>query len=267
MSTPPNAYTTAPLWELWLGADKAIKSARFGGIYANKSGYHNTRNAHLSEAGRERGWDDNYSVQLPLDKQGPGDKAAALDLTLSDADMKTYTKRLKQAMESGDPRMGSVKEFYGTLDGDVVYGLGKRSRSGATYKTSADSSHLWHIHLSFFRADVTDRGRVLDVLEVLTGAAKPSAPTSPSKPTTPKPSTSDWTQELIMSLPTLRRGSEGANVKRLQGLLHAAGQRDSAIDGDFGPGTERAVKDFQRAKKLSVDGIVGRNTWTRLVKG
>lgn len=70
-----------------------------------------------------------------------------------------------------------------------------------------------------------------------------------------------------MSLPTLRRGSDGSAVKRLQGLLHAAGQRDSAIDGDFGPSTERAVKDFQRAKGLSVDGIVGRNTWTKLIKG
>lgn len=93
------------------------------------------------------------------------------------------------------------------------------------------------------------------------GAPKPTVPTTPSTPST------DWTKELIMSLPTLRRGSDGSAVKRLQGLLHAAGQRDSAIDGDFGPGTERAVKDFQRAKGLSVDGIVGPKTWTRLVKG
>lgn len=274
MSTPPNAYTTAPLWDLWLGADNAIKSARFGGIYANKSGYHNTRNAHFSEAGRERGWDDNYSVQLSLDKQGPGDKAAALDLTLSDADMKTYTKRLKQAMESGDPRMGSVKEFYGTLDGNVVYGLGKKSRSGTPYKTSADSSHLWHIHLSFFRADVADRGRVLDVLGVLTGAVKPTVPTVPTNP--PQPSTGvDWTQELIMSLPTIKDNSAPTGAKKLaQSALAARGfppkntfDSKGRPDGSWGPGSVASTKDFQRAKGLVPDGIPGPKTWTRLIKG
>jgi len=124
-----------------------------------------------------------------------------------------------------------------------------------------DNKHNEHGHLSIEQ----DRDAEQDRRSWGIASAKPSTP-KPSTPSTPKPST-DWTQELIMSLPTLRRGSDGSAVKRLQGLLHAAGQRDSAIDGDFGSGTERAVRDFQRAKKLGVDGIVGRNTWTRLIKG
>lgn len=123
--------------------------------------------------------------------------------------------------------------------------------------------------LAWGGTDHTDPGPNFPMDHLLAQVKNEATPQKPSTPTTPKPSTgtSDWTQELIMSLPTLRRGADGSTVKRLQGLLHAAGQRDSAIDGDFGSGTERAVKDFQRAKNIGVDGIVGRQTWTRLIKG
>jgi peptidoglycan hydrolase-like protein with peptidoglycan-binding domain len=37
------------------------------------------------------------------------------------------------------------------------------------------------------------------------------------------------------------------------------------VDGIFGPITEGAVKDFQQSKGLAVDGIVGQNTWPKLI--
>ena len=37
------------------------------------------------------------------------------------------------------------------------------------------------------------------------------------------------------------------------------------VDGYFGPGTEQAVRDFQRIEGLEVDGLVGPNTWSTLV--
>jgi hypothetical protein len=155
----------------------------------------------------------------------------------------------------------------------VIYNrkIYQRRNGFAAQDYNGANAHRDHVHVSVGNGpdgrSTTNYDNTSSWGLVNLGTPKPSNPTSPSKPTAPKPSTSDWTQELIMSLPTLRRGSEGGSVKRLQGLLHAAGQRDSAIDGDFGPGTERAVKDFQRAKKLGVDGIVGRNTWTKLIKG
>lgn len=87
-------------------------------------------------------------------------------------------------------------------------------------------------------------------------------PTPAPKPT-PTPTT-DWTVKLIMALPTLREGSRGTDVKRVQALLNVLGSRLTE-DGDFGNGTESAVKSFQRSKSLPADGIVGPKTWTKLL--
>ena len=52
----------------------------------------------------------------------------------------------------------------------------------------------------------------------------------------------------------------------LQRLLKELGYYTAAIDGVFGSGTEKAVKAFQTDKKLAADGIVGPNTWNKLLK-
>jgi hypothetical protein len=57
----------------------------------------------------------------------------------------------------------------------------------------------------------------------------------------------------------LRRGDTGEDVKKLQWALTDAGYLCKA-DGQFGPITERIVKDFQRHHGLKVDGIVGPKT-------
>lgn len=65
--------------------------------------------------------------------------------------------------------------------------------------------------------------------------------------------------------PVLRRGSVGANVSALQYLLRAEGATITA-DGNFGPGTEAAVKNFQQARGLAADGVVGPQTWSALIQ-
>lgn len=54
----------------------------------------------------------------------------------------------------------------------------------------------------------------------------------------------------------LKRGMKGAPVKRLQEKLGVG------ADGDFGSGTEKALKDYQAANDLVVDGIAGPDTFT-----
>jgi peptidoglycan hydrolase-like protein with peptidoglycan-binding domain len=61
----------------------------------------------------------------------------------------------------------------------------------------------------------------------------------------------------------LARGDRGPQVSALQRLLNANGQ-SLDVDGDFGPRTERAVRDYQAARGLARDGIVGRDTLGRL---
>lgn len=64
--------------------------------------------------------------------------------------------------------------------------------------------------------------------------------------------------------PVLWRGSNGEWVERLQRALAAAGFYFLTIDGDFGAGTERAVRLLQRERGLVVDGIAGPKTFAAL---
>ena len=69
----------------------------------------------------------------------------------------------------------------------------------------------------------------------------------------------------------LRNGSVGPNVIVVQQELNRISQNYPAIpkvavDGIFGRATENAVRAFQRIFGLTVDGIVGRNTWYELVR-
>ena len=62
---------------------------------------------------------------------------------------------------------------------------------------------------------------------------------------------------------TLRRGSKGEDVRKMQRQLSNRGYQLS-VDGDFGPATEAKVKQFQRDKGLVIDGIVGSQTYGAL---
>lgn len=67
----------------------------------------------------------------------------------------------------------------------------------------------------------------------------------------------------------LRTGSRGAAVGAIQSGLNralaAAGRQPLVVDGVFGSRTAAAVRWFQQARGLEVDGIIGRQTWTALV--
>ena len=74
-------------------------------------------------------------------------------------------------------------------------------------------------------------------------------------------------KEYSVNLPKLSKGSKGCNVKSLQILLigykYTCG--GAGADGDFGPATDAAVRRFQKANGLTVDGIVGPATWKKLL--
>lgn len=71
---------------------------------------------------------------------------------------------------------------------------------------------------------------------------------------------------VMIEMEVLKSGSDGPQVKTLQRLLKELGYSVGTIDGIFGSRTKNAVKKFQKAKGLTADGIVGKATWTALLK-
>jgi peptidoglycan hydrolase-like protein with peptidoglycan-binding domain len=74
-----------------------------------------------------------------------------------------------------------------------------------------------------------------------------------------------WPQLIIQA----QQGSNGDAVRAVQSQIHSRGDgaNEIAIDGSFGALTNDAVRAFQTLLGLSVDGIVGAQTWNHLVNG
>lgn len=88
--------------------------------------------------------------------------------------------------------------------------------------------------------------------------------TKPAEPETPE----ELCVNITLALYMLAKGSKSQQVKLLQRTLIGWGYSVGVYgaDGDFGAATEKAVKKFQTANKLAADGIVGKDTWTALLR-
>jgi len=82
----------------------------------------------------------------------------------------------------------------------------------------------------------------------------------------------DWMEEIVDKLPLLKKGAEkkAANkphIKTLFKLLDARGfpLPSNVDDMTFGDPMDKKVREFQKAKKLLVDGEVGEKSWAALV--
>lgn len=134
-----------------------------GGIFASKPGYHNYRNALRST---------DYSVRLPPDQEGPGDKASAFDWTFRTAQGGNYARimfymdRVEAAFNREDPRLYGFREVLGQADPDS-------DAEGFDFyywtRRTPDDSHLWHIHFSKHRKYINDRRSYDAMLSILVG--------------------------------------------------------------------------------------------------
>lgn len=276
------AHTSEAMWNFWLKFKKKEPTVKLGGTYADKPGYHNTRN------GLGPGWD--YSKnEFAIDLAGSGNLSGAIDLTMPEAQMKVYSARLLKAGKANDPRTRYLREFFGTINGDTVTGwdFAKHGYS------SSDSSHLWHVHVSIHRGYAADP-RAYDALySLLTGESltayklrtavkkviaqvggKTAAPLpKPPALRRPIPAYLNRTHHVIGLLtgPDNYHGgytaAERADVKAVQQRLQALGYAPKVAgwaDGKFEAPTVEAVKKWQKATGHKQTGYVDRGAYIRL---
>lgn len=155
-STPPNLRALADLVRQYFGL--GWDAIGIKGDQSHTYGYHRSRNW-INESGQGR---DDYSNQLAKDLSGDGNWLAALDVSLDPPHMKSTTARLVNALKARDPRMASVREVFGTLDGNNVTAWDASSNG----YTTADDSHLSHVHMSFYRSMANnDHSGILNVIK------------------------------------------------------------------------------------------------------
>lgn len=93
------------------------------------------------------------------------------------------------------------------------------------------------------------------------------ASTTPSTPSTTPPSgwenvpaTEYWPPRMIC------KGMSGYDIMVLQSVLKARGYAIEHVDGEFGGDLDELVRTFQKTYELDVDGIVGNQTWGKLLE-
>ncbi len=63
--------------------------------------------------------------------------------------------------------------------------------------------------------------------------------------------------QVVRRTRPLTKGKDVEEIQRRLGI---------EVDGIYGVATEMAVRDFQRDRRLTVDGVVGKYTWTELAR-
>lgn len=143
--------------------EAAYSSAVLSGIvgdlaHKSRGGYHISREDQSSS---------NYSVTRADDRGGPSDRAAAIDMTMSTADIIKCHKRLREIWEnrSNDTRMRYINAWNG-WDGQGDAGRYDVVTGAVSFATS---DHKWHIHLEIRRKYVNDMNAMRAILSMLRG--------------------------------------------------------------------------------------------------
>jgi N-acetylmuramoyl-L-alanine amidase len=96
--------------------------------------------------------------------------------------------------------------------------------------------------------------------------SKPAQNSTQKVETAEKAEKTAKTESVVYDMKTLRINSKGTQVMVLQWLLnHTTDFTCGKIDGHFGTKTLTAVRKYQEANGLTVDGVVGKNTWKKLL--
>jgi hypothetical protein len=176
--------------------------------------------------------DTAHSSRASDHNPNPDGVVTALDLThdpKNGLDIQAFADAL---VASKDERIK-----YIICNGRIVSGSGQKSPAWKWRPYTGKNAHAKHVHISVKAAKA-----LYDDTRAWSFSGKPVADA-------PKPKDS-----------ILKRGSKGPFVTELQANLARLGFAVGEIDGDYGERTESAVKAFQTAKGLEVDGWAGPRT-------
>ena len=95
----------------------------------------------------------------------------------------------------------------------------------------------------------------------------PKTPTPDPAQNTPIPTAAPTSAPTPETARTLKKGSTGADVKKLQQALIDLGYLDDTADGTYGAKTQDAVTLFQAVNGLDADGLAGAKTQALLFSG
>ena len=178
------------------------------GDSAHRGGYH---------CGKDRTVSGDYSVvESSRDRNGLSEASAGLDVgsfTKGSKNLRHFSKWLVAECARGAPDTKDIREVIYSPDGRTVKRWDRLGR-----RSSGDSSHLWHTHISFFR-DSESRDKTAVFRRYIEGT--------------------DYEGDDMGHL-NLEKGDSGDRVEALQIALGYAGFPVN-IDGDYGAKTAAAV--------------------------
>lgn len=198
--------------------------------------------------------------------------------------METYYKELSDAMPYNNNRTLTVKEFRGVSKSNTLWTTKKtmtswntqRALYGAPIPVGYAFRRPWeggHSSQSQHYA-----GTAFDVGQIWTNSERAKLRTSAQnsglwsyvEPVSISPTWVHFDRRQSPpacsggGYPMLRRGSLSVYVLIAQDDLNTLGYETRGLDGIFGSGTYNAVRRYQESRGLSVDGIIGCNTWRSL---
>lgn len=194
--------------------------------------------------------------------------------------METYYRELSQAMPYNSNRTLTVGEFRGVSNSNILwtdlrcmeawnsfrYLYGRGIHVGYAFRRPWEGGHgTLSQHYAGLAFDVgqnlTPTGRAtMRNLAINSGIWNYVEPAS----LTPR-----WVhfdeRQVASGYPLVRQGSRGVYVCILQDALINLGYNTGGLDGVFGARTLASVREYQSSRGLSVDGLVGTNTWRTLM--
>lgn len=198
--------------------------------------------------------------------------------------MEVYYRDISERMPYNVDRTLTVREFKGASSSNTLWTTKRTMTSwnaqralygapipvGYAFRRSWEGGHAGQSqHYAGTAFDVgqrwTNRER-----EILRTSAKNSGLWSYVEPVSISPTWVHFDRRQSLpacssgGYPLIKRGSLSVYVLIAQDDLNTLGYGTRGLDGIFGTGTYNAVRMYQASRGLSVDGIIGCNTWRSL---